>query len=294
MDGASNGRSIADRGFLRTVAPIDAAVPRGLQKMREWTQVRPVRQRVFVRGLAQVLSAVSRYGVIAGCDLVYNKKLEYLYPARFDRPDIPGFAISVKAGGSASWTCDMELSALELPGAFLLRPKRWHDARGYFVEQHNKKTLARLGLDFDFVQDNLSYSATSGVVRGLHFQPPPSAQTKLVSVVRGAALDVLVDIRAGSPTYGRHVAINLSEDNATQILVPRGFAHGFCTLADDTVVQYKVDAHYDPERDFGLSWNDPALQINWPVDERMAILSEKDRKFPRLADLPRYFEWTGH
>ena len=186
----------------------------------------------------------------------------------------------------------MDLTALELPGAYLLVPKRHRDARGYFVESYNKKTLAAHGVNFDFVQDNLSLSAKSGTVRGLHFQSPPSQQAKLVSVLTGAALDVLVDIRHGSPTYGGHVAVELTADNGLQLLVPRGFAHGFCTLADDTLVQYKVDAHYDPARDLGLLWNDPDLGIRWPVTAETAILIDKDKKHPRLRDLPRYFAWT--
>ena len=186
----------------------------------------------------------------------------------------------------------MDLTALELPGACLLSPKRFRDARGFFVEQYNKKTLAAHGLNFDFVQDNLSLSARSGTIRGLHFQSPPSEQTKLVSVLGGAVLDVMVDIRHGSPTYGRHVTVELTAENGLQVLVPRGCAHGFCTLADDTLVQYKVDAYYDPARDLGLLWNDPDLGIRWPVAAAAAVLIEKDRKHPRLRDLPRHFAWT--
>ena len=186
----------------------------------------------------------------------------------------------------------MELTALELSGAYLLTPKRLRDTRGFFVEQYNKRTLATHGLHFDFVQDNLSHSLRSGTIRGLHFQPPPSAQTKLVAVLRGAVLDILVDIRVGSPTYGRHVAVELTADNGKQALVPRGFAHGFCTMADDTLIQYKVDAHYDMTRDLGLLWNDPDLGIAWPIDEDAAIVIDKDKQRPRLRDLPRYFDWT--
>ncbi len=186
----------------------------------------------------------------------------------------------------------MDLKALELPGAHLLTTKRFRDARGFFVESYNKKTLAAHGLSFDFVQDNVSLSAKSGTIRGLHFQSPPSAQIKLVSVLSGAALDVLVDIRHGSPTYGHHVAIELTAENGLQVLAPRGFAHGFCTLADDTLVHYKVDSHYDPARDLGLLWNDPDLGIAWPVTLETAILIDKDKKHPRLRDLPRHFVWT--
>jgi dTDP-4-dehydrorhamnose 3,5-epimerase len=187
----------------------------------------------------------------------------------------------------------MELTALELPGAFLLKPKRFEDVRGFFAEQYNKRTLAAHGIQFEVIQDNLSHSARSGTIRGLHFQSPPSEQAKLVSVLRGAVFDVLVDIRSGSPSYGRHIAFELSAENGSQVFVPRGFAHGFCTLAADTLVQYKVDAPYDPTRDHGVLWNDPDLGIRWPVAAENAILIDKDRKQPRLSDLPRHFVWTG-
>ena len=183
----------------------------------------------------------------------------------------------------------MEIKALDLPGAYLLKPRRFGDARGFFVELYNKRTLAAHGLQFDFVQDNVSLSAQSGTIRGLHFQPPPSAQAKLVSVLSGAILDVFVDIRAGSPTYGRHVAIELTSENGLQALVPHGFAHGFCSLANETLVQYKVDAHYDPERDLGLLWNDPDLGIEWPLEGRIPVMSDKDQKLPRLAEIETPF-----
>lgn len=184
----------------------------------------------------------------------------------------------------------MEVTALELPGVYLLTPRRIADMRGFFVEHYNKRTLEAEGLRFDFIQDNVSLSARAGTVRGLHFQAPPSSQTKLVSVLSGAVLDVLVDIRTGSPTYGRHVAVELSAENGRQLVVPRGLAHGYCTTADNAVVFYKVDAYYDRERDFGLLWNDPDLGIAWPVAAEAAVLAEKDRTHPRLRDLPRYFE----
>ncbi len=187
----------------------------------------------------------------------------------------------------------MQVTPLELPGACLLTPRRFADPRGYFAEHYNKRTLAEHGLQFDFVQDNVSLSAKKGTVRGLHFQAPPSAQTKLVGVLRGAVLDVLVDIRTGSPTFGRHVTVELSADNGVQALVPRGFAHGFCTLTDDTLLLYKVDAHYDANNDLGLLWCDPDLGIRWPVAEDAAILIDRDRRQPRLRDLRAHFQWTG-
>jgi dTDP-4-dehydrorhamnose 3,5-epimerase len=175
----------------------------------------------------------------------------------------------------------------------LLRPERFTDQRGYFSEIYNRRRLEAEGLSLDFLQDNVSLSAEAGTIRGLHFQAPPSEQTKLVTVLKGSVLDVVVDIRAGSPTYGAHLAVELSAENGLQTLVPRGFAHGFCTLVPDTLILYKVDRYYDPERDFGLRWNDPALQIPWPVSEENAVLSDKDRKQPTLAELPRHFEFPG-
>jgi dTDP-4-dehydrorhamnose 3,5-epimerase len=190
-------------------------------------------------------------------------------------------------------TPSMQVTALDLPDAYLVTPRRIADARGFFVEHYNKRTLAAHGLHFEFIQDNASLSVRKGTVRGLHFQTPPSSQTKLVSVMSGAVLDVMVDIRHGSPAYGRHIAVELTAESGQQLLVPRGMAHGYCTLADDTLVLYKVDAFYDPERDKGLQWDDPDLGIRWPVPAADAVLTDKDRKHPRLRDLPRYFEWTG-
>jgi dTDP-4-dehydrorhamnose 3,5-epimerase len=175
----------------------------------------------------------------------------------------------------------------------ILKPVRFGDLRGYFSEIYSARALAAHGLRFDFMQDNVSLSAEPGTVRGLHFQTAPSEQTKLVSVLKGAVYDVAVDIRTGSPTFGQHVAARLSAENGRQMLVPRGFAHGFCTLEPDTLVLYKVDNHYDKERDFGLRWNDPVLKINWPISSEKAKLSAKDREQPSLAELPRYFEYTG-
>lgn len=187
----------------------------------------------------------------------------------------------------------MDVIEQSIKPVVVLRPKRFGDRRGYFSEIHSRRRLEAEGLSFDFVQDNISLSAEAGTVRGLHFQAPPSEQTKLVTVLTGSVLDVVVDIRAGSPTYGAHIAVELSAENGLQTLVPPGFAHGFCTLVPDTLVLYKVDRYYDPERDFGLRWNDPALQIQWPVSEENARLSDKDHKQPTLAELPRYFEFPG-
>ncbi|NRG18536.1 dTDP-4-dehydrorhamnose 3,5-epimerase [Rhizobiales bacterium] len=173
----------------------------------------------------------------------------------------------------------------------ILRPPIHGDDRGFFSETYNKRTLLEAGVDIDFVQDNHAFSAEKGTVRGLHFQTPPYAQDKLVRVVRGAILDVAVDLRVGSPTFGRHVSAVISAKDWNQILVPVGFAHGLVTLEPDTEVLYKVSNYYSPEHDKGLLWNDPALGIDWGIDPASAILSEKDRRHPTLAELPEYFRY---
>lgn len=180
---------------------------------------------------------------------------------------------------------------LSIADVKIIRPKKHGDHRGFFSETYRKDSLAAAGIHTEFVQDNHSLSAEAGTVRGLHFQISPFAQDKLVRVVRGAILDVAVDIRVGSPTYGRHVSAVLSAREWNQILVPIGFAHGFVTLEPDTEVLYKVSNHYAPAHDRGLRWNDPALAIDWSVDEGKAVLSDKDRVHPLLADLPPYFTY---
>jgi dTDP-4-dehydrorhamnose 3,5-epimerase len=176
-----------------------------------------------------------------------------------------------------------------LPDVKLVTPPIFRDSRGYFSETYNARGLAEAGLEASFVQDNQSLSVAKGVVRGLHFQVPPRAQDKLVRVMRGAILDVVVDIRRASPTYGRHATAVLSAANWQQLWVPKGFAHGFCTLEPDTEVIYKVTDYYAPEQDRGLQWDDPALGIPWPVDATTAVVSDKDRANPTLAALPAYF-----
>lgn len=171
---------------------------------------------------------------------------------------------------------------------YLLEPNVFGDARGYFMESYNKKVFAELGLDFDFVQDNQSLSTQVGVIRGLHYQLNPKAQTKLVRVLQGAIYDVVVDIRKSSPAFGKWQGFILSEDNKRQLLVPKGFAHGFCTIVPNTVVAYKVDEYYSPEHDRGILWNDPALGIDWPTSQ--PILSEKDKCHPVLAEAEMNFE----
>ncbi|MDZ4789912.1 MAG: dTDP-4-dehydrorhamnose 3,5-epimerase [Hyphomicrobiales bacterium] len=186
----------------------------------------------------------------------------------------------------------MQIESLAIPDVKLITGKKFGDARGFFSEVYSRNALAAAGIKADFVQDNHSFSAQVGVVRGLHFQIAPHAQGKLVRVTRGAVLDVAVDIRQGSPTYGQHVKAVLSGGNWAQLWVPTGFAHGFCTLEPDTEFLYKVTGYYAPECDRGLAWDDPELAIDWPMAPGAAILSEKDRRHPKLAELPHYFAFS--
>lgn len=183
----------------------------------------------------------------------------------------------------------MQIESLGIPDVKILTPKRFGDARGFFSETYNKAALAEHGIALDFIQDNHSMSQPVGVLRGLHFQTPPFAQDKLVRVVRGRIYDVAVDIRSGSPTYGKWVGAEISAEAWNQILVPVGFAHGFVTLEPDTEVIYKVTGPYAPDHDKGLAWNDPAIGIDWPLNGVEPTLSDKDTKHPGLADLPAYF-----
>jgi len=178
----------------------------------------------------------------------------------------------------------------DIPEVKLITPKKFGDQRGFFSETYNKRDFAEVGVDLDFVQDNHSLSAERGVLRGLHFQIPPYAQDKLVRVTRGAVVDVAVDLRRSSPTFGRHVTAELSAENWRQIFVPKGFAHGFVTLQPDTEVIYKVTNYYAPDHDRGLLWNDPELGIDWPIGPDEGILSDKDRNQPRLAELADLFD----
>lgn len=178
------------------------------------------------------------------------------------------------------------LTPLALPEVLLITPRRHGDARGWFSETWSRKSLATAGLDIDFVQDNQAFNARSGTVRGLHFQTAPHPQAKLVRVLAGAILDVAVDVRAGSPTQGRWVSARLTAEGGEQLFVPRGFAHGYCTLCDDVMLAYKVDGDYAPQTEGGVIWNDPDLAIDWPVAPDQAVLSDKDLVLPRLADLP--------
>lgn len=178
------------------------------------------------------------------------------------------------------------ITPLAIPDVLLITPKRHGDARGWFAETWSRKAFAGAGLDTAFVQDNQAFNAAKGTVRGLHFQQAPHAQAKLVRALRGAIYDVAVDVRPGSPSYGRWVAATLTAEGGEQLLVPRGFAHGYCTLTDDCEIFYKVDGDYAPQTEGGLIWNDPDLAIDWPVAPADAILSDKDRVLPRLKDMP--------
>ncbi len=178
------------------------------------------------------------------------------------------------------------LTPLALPEVLLITPRRHGDARGWFSETWSRRSLAAAGLDIDFVQDNEAFNAHSGTVRGLHFQTAPHPQAKLVRVLAGAILDVAVDLRVGSPTRGRWVSARLTAEGGEQLFVPRGFAHGYCTLCDNVMLAYKVDGDYAPQTEGGVIWNDPALAIDWPVSPDQAVLSAKDLVLPRLADLP--------
>ncbi len=183
----------------------------------------------------------------------------------------------------------LDIERTVLDGVLVATPRRFGDARGFFSETYNRWRFQDAGITADFIQDNHSLSGPTGTVRGLHFQRPPCAQAKLVRAVRGAVLDVVVDLRRTSPTFGRHVAVELSAANWRQLFVPAGFAHGFCTLEPDTEVLYKVDAYYSAEHDGGILWNDPALGIAWPVAAEQAVLSDKDLRLPLLADLQPIF-----
>jgi dTDP-4-dehydrorhamnose 3,5-epimerase len=187
----------------------------------------------------------------------------------------------------------MDIFALSIPGVLIVTPRKHGDARGFFSEVFREDVAAPFGEGLRFVQDNHAYSAERGVLRGLHYQIPPHAQGKLVRCTRGAILDVAVDIRTGSPTYGRHVCAEISAANWRQIWVPPGFAHGYVTLEPETEVLYKVTDYYAPECDRGIAWDDPALAIDWGIDPAELILSAKDRGHPRLADAPVAFTWNG-
>ena len=196
-------------------------------------------------------------------------------PLTWDRCDLRNKAMVKK----------LTVQRLDIPDVLVVTPAKFGDARGYLSETYNASAFADAGVAAIFVQDNHSLSRQKGVVRRLHFQAPPHAQGKLVRVVRGSILDVAVDIRSGSPTFGKFVSVVLSAENGQQMWLPEGFAHGFCTLEDNTEVTYKVTDYYAPECDKGIRWNDPTIGIDWPVGEEAAILSDKDKSQPFLHEL---------
>ena len=183
----------------------------------------------------------------------------------------------------------LDVASTAIPDVKVLLPKSFSDARGTFSETWNAARFVEHGITMNFVQDNQSCSAPVGTIRGLHFQSPPKAQAKVVRVIRGRILDVAVDLRRASPTYGKWVAEELSAQNRKQLLVPIGFAHGFCTLEPDTEVLYKVSDYYSPANDLGIAWDDPDLAIVWPVKKDKVVLSDKDARQPAFSSLPAYF-----
>jgi dTDP-4-dehydrorhamnose 3,5-epimerase len=183
----------------------------------------------------------------------------------------------------------MKIIETEIPDVKVIEPQKFGDHRGFFSETYNRKVLKENGIELDFVQDNHSLSVDKGILRGLHFQTEPFAQDKLVRVISGSVYDVAVDLRKSSPTFGKHVAITLSSDNWLQLLVPKGFAHGFVTMENNTEVIYKVTNYYSPENDSGILWNDPRLGINWPISTDQIILSDKDKVQPRFSEANSYF-----
>ncbi|HJC93801.1 MAG TPA: dTDP-4-dehydrorhamnose 3,5-epimerase [Candidatus Phocaeicola excrementigallinarum] len=185
----------------------------------------------------------------------------------------------------------MEVIKTDIEGVVIIEPRLFRDGRGYFFESYSEKDFNAQVREVRFVQDNESKSSY-GVLRGLHFQKPPYAQSKLVRVIKGAVLDVAVDIRKGSPTFGKHVAVELTEDNHRQLFIPRGFAHGFSVLTPEVIFQYKCDNFYAPQSEGALAWDDPDLGIDWRIPADRVILSEKDRHHPRLKDAEWLFDYN--
>lgn len=187
----------------------------------------------------------------------------------------------------------MDVRRLAIPDLMLIEPPRFEDARGYLSVTYDKARLAAHGIELDVVQDNQSLSRVPGTLRGLHFQTPPYAQPKLLRVLRGRIIDVAVDIRRGSPTYGHHVTAELDAGRGQQIWIPAGFAHGFMTLEPDTLVHYKIGAPYMPAHEAGIIWNDPDIGIVWPIPADRVILSERDRTWPMLKNYDTPFVFDG-
>ena len=186
---------------------------------------------------------------------------------------------------------NMEIIKTDIEDVVIIEPRIFKDERGYFYESFSQREFDEKVRHVTFVQDNQSKSSY-GVVRGLHFQKPPYTQSKLVRCIKGAVLDIAVDIRKGSPTFGKYVAVELTEENHRQLFVPRGFAHGFAVLSDEAVFQYKCDNYYNKESEGSLAWNDPALNIDWRIPEDRIILSEKDRHSKNIADADFLFDYN--
>jgi dTDP-4-dehydrorhamnose 3,5-epimerase len=184
----------------------------------------------------------------------------------------------------------IEVVETAIEGVVIIQPRIFADARGYFFESFSQRDFEEKVCHAVFVQDNQSKSSY-GVLRGLHFQKPPYAQSKLVRVVKGRVLDVAVDIRKGSPTFGKYVAVELTEENQRQFFIPRGFAHGFAVLSEEAVFQYKCDNYYAPQSEGAIAWNDPDIHIDWHLSPEEVILSEKDRCHPMLKDAPELFDY---
>ena len=187
----------------------------------------------------------------------------------------------------------MKIESTSIDGVKIIWPDKFGDHRGFFSETFNSEKLKSSGLDLSFCQDNHSLSEKAGTLRGLHFQIMPHAQDKLLRVARGAIYDVAVDIRLGSPNFGKWVGYEISAKLWNQIFIPAGFAHGFCTLEDNTEVMYKVTAPYSSESERGIAWNDEELAIDWPIGNREPILSEKDTNYPELRSLPEFFQYES-
>lgn len=179
----------------------------------------------------------------------------------------------------------MQIQEAELAGLLILTPTKHSDERGYFTEIYNKKTLLDFGFAEAFIQDNQAYNKSAATLRGLHYQTAPFAQDKLVRVIQGSIFDVVVDLRRESSTFGKWFGVKLSQDNSKQLLIPKGFAHGYLTLEPDTIVSYKTSNHYAPEYEAGIIWDDPQININWPQLDKPFVLSAKDQLLPLLADL---------
>jgi dTDP-4-dehydrorhamnose 3,5-epimerase len=196
--------------------------------------------------------------------------------------------ISCLVDYNCKWVYRMKVTSTKLTGLYIIEPIVHVDHRGFFMESYNRYKFQQHLIDYPFVQDNHSLSVEAGVIRGLHYQLNPKAQTKLVRVIFGAIYDVVVDIRKESTTFGQWIGVILSETNHRHLLIPKGFAHGFCTIVSNTQVQYKVDEYFSPEHDRGILWNDPSLNIDWPTSH--PILSEKDQCHPLLKNADLNFD----